>query len=460
MPSEFLTPASGTGHGLTLTLQRSQPGAGSTAVQSVTPGVNVSIRAHTSTGQPLPGLTRSPSVERRHQPLPPGKSLQPLPGPATATRSPIVLPAGWSDATAGWTGTLTPPRSGLYTLSLQGDGQASLTLDGKPAVSDTLDHARGRWSETLPLVGGHPYQVRLAWSPLDSTTPSGESQVLPCSLTLGWKYVSDQIATAVAAARSASTAVVFAGDYSSEAFDRPSLSLPGDENDLISAVAAANPHTVVVLNTGGPALMPWLGHVAGVVEDWYPGEQDGAAIAALLFGDADPSGRLPVTFPTSDAATAVDTPAQWPGTDLTADHSEDLDVGYRYDHATGVRPLFPFGYGLSYTRFALGGLGVRPGTSGYTVSVRVSNRGRRAGTDVPQAYLTFPPAAGEPPAQLVAFAPVKLDPGQSRTVTMTVPSTAFESYVGGAWSTVPGTYTVSVGESSDDLALRASVGPP
>ncbi len=187
--------------------------------------------------------------------------------------------------------------------------------------------------------------------------------------------MSDQIAAAVAAARTASVAVVFAGDYSSEAFDRPSLSLPGDENALIAAVAAANPHTVVVLDTGGPCLMPWIGRVAGVIEGWYPGEQDGAAIAALLFGDADPSGRLPVTFPTSDANAAVNAGAQWPGVGLTATYTEGLAVGYRYDHATGAQPLFPFGYGLSYTRFTLGKLAVRRSTGGYALTVRVSNRG-------------------------------------------------------------------------------------
>ncbi len=459
VPSELLTPASGVGHGLTLTLTQTDPGA-ARSVQSVQPTVDVSIQAHSSTGQPLTNLRPSTGVERRPRPVPVGRRLLPAGGPAPSTRSHVVLPAGWSDVTATWTGTLTPPRSGLYTLSLQGDGQAALTLDGKPAVTDTLSHARGRWSQTVPLVGGHPYQVRLDWEPIDTTTPSGESLVVPSSLTLGWRDVSDQIAAATAAARAADVAVVFAGDYSSEAFDRPSLSLPGDENALISAVAAANPRTVVVLNTGGPCLMPWLGRVAGVIEDWYPGEQDGAAIAALLFGDADPSGRLPVTFPTSDASAAVNTTAQWPGVGLTATYSEGLDVGYRYDHATGTQPLFPFGYGLSYTRFTLGKLAVGRTARGYSVTVRVSNRGETPGTDVPQAYLTFPAAAGEPPAQLVAFAPVTLAAGESRTVTLPVPASAFQAYLGGAWSIPPGSYTISVGESSSDLPLTVAVAAP
>jgi beta-glucosidase len=459
VPAAYLTPASGVGHGLTLTLAQTGAGPGARPVQSVEPTVDVSMRTNSTSSQLLPGLIHPPSVERRRPPIPPGRLL-PLGGPPRTTRSPVVLPAGWSDASASWTGTLTPPKTGLYTMSLQGDGQAQLTLDGKPVVSDTLNHALGRWSQTVSLVAGHPYQVRLDWEPVDATNFAGQSLVVPSSLTLGWRYVSDDIAAAGAAARAANVAVVFAGDYSSEAFDRPSLSLPGDENQLITAVAAANPHTVVVLNTGGPVLMPWLAKVAGVIEDWYPGEQAGSAIAALLFGDVDPGGRLPVTFPTSDASAAINTTAQWPGVDFTATYTEGLDVGYRYNHATGVQPLFPFGYGLSYTRFTLGKLGVRRTAAGYALTVRVSNKGGVAGTDVPQAYLTYPAAAGEPPAQLVAFAPVTLGAGETRTVTLSVPASAFESYLNGSWSTTPGTYILSVGQSSADLALRTQVAAP
>jgi beta-glucosidase len=255
-------------------------------------------------------------------------------------------------------------------------------------------------------------------------------------------------------------AVVFAGDFNSEAFDRPTLSLPGDENALIAAVAAANPRTVVVLNTGGPVLMPWLASVAGVIEGWYPGEQDGTAIAALLYGDVDPSGRLPITFPTSDAQADISSLAQWPGVDLTSVYTEGLEVGYRYDHANGIQPLFPFGYGLSYTRFTLGGLSVTRSGAGYSVTVDVTNSGTRTGTEVPQAYLTFPASAGEPPAQLAAFSAVTLGADQTRAVTLFVPGTAFQTYQTGAWSTVPGTYTLSVGESSSDLPLTSAVPAP
>ena len=423
IPPRYLTPASGTGRGLTLTLTQTDPDtSGPLSVQSVQPSVSVSLSPHPAARSLLPGAPASPSVERFGSPPALGsRSL--LPGrPLSPNHTHVVLPPGWSDVSASWTGTLTPPRTGRYTFSLQGVGAATLSLDGVAAVADPLSHATGRWAQTVSLTAGHPYRLALTWEPMDNqTTPSGEAMLAPSSFTLGWAYVSGPIDAAVAAARRAGVVVVFAGDFNAEAFDRPSLSLPGDENLLISAVAAANPNTVVVLNTGGPVLMPWLGQVKGVIEAWYPGQEDGAAIAALLFGDVNPSGRLPVTFPATDDTTAVATPAQWPGIGLTSAYSEGLEVGYRYDHAAGMQPLFPFGYGLSYTRFSLSQLSLSRSADGFAVRIRATNTGARGGTAVPQAYLTFPAAAGEPPAQLVGFAPMALAPGQSRTVTIDVP---------------------------------------
>ncbi len=464
VPSAYLTPASGSGHGLTLTLTQTDVDTGPQSIQTVQPTVDVGISPHPA-GQllPTPGPHAPPvvpgSANLARGPLSLGRRAF-AQAVAPSERSRIVLPAGWSDVSAAWSGTLTPPRSGLYTLSLQGSGGASLTLDGATVVSDTLSHAGGRWSQTVPLVGGHSYKVRLSWEPFDSLTPSGENATTAGSFSLGWQYASDAIDAAAAAARHAQVAVVFAGDYNAEAFDRPSLALPSDENALIAAVAAANPRTVVVLNTGGPVLMPWLPKVAGVVEAWYPGEEDGASISALLFGDVDPSGRLPVTFPTSDAATAVSSPSQWPGVNLTATYSEGLDIGYRYNHATGVQPLFPFGFGLAYTTFALSGLTATTSAAGVTLSFVVSDTGTNPGVAVPQAYITMPSAAGQPPSQLAAFTTVDLTPGQSTTVDLTVPSSAFQSYVGSSWTTVPGTYTLSVGQSSADLPLSVPVQVP
>ncbi len=464
IPTGWLTPASGSGNGLTLTLTQVVSGGGSQSMQSVEPTVDLSITPHPAIGRSLPTPN---SVPAPFSPLPAIGSNRPLTigrrpsvGPRPPTRSQVVLPAGWSAATATWTGTLTPPRSGLYTFSIQGSGAATLTLDGAVAASDPLTHARGRWAQSVDLVGGHHYHVVADWTPFDNTTPSGETAITAGTISIGMQYDSGLIDAAAAAASKAQVAVVFASDYNSEAFDRPSLSLPGDQDALIEAVAAANPRTVVVLNTGGPVLMPWLSSVAAVVEAWYPGEEDGAATAAVLFGDVDPSGHLPVTFPSSDAQGVTAAPTQWPGVDLTSTFFEGLDVGYRYDHATGSQPLFPFGFGLSYTDFALSGLSVAPSGTGYSVTVDVTNTGARTGIEVPQVYLTDPAAAGQPPAQLAAFTTVHLAPHQSASVTLDVPASAFESYLADGWTTVPGTYTISVGDSSANLPLSASVVVP
>ncbi|HLH57729.1 MAG TPA: glycoside hydrolase family 3 C-terminal domain-containing protein, partial [Streptosporangiaceae bacterium] len=235
------------------------------------------------------------------------------------------------------------------------------------------------------------------------------------------------------------------------------------------AVAAANPRTVVVLDTGGPVLMPWLSRVPAVVEAWYPGEEDGDAIAAVLSGAVDPAGKLPITFPASDGAVPASTPAQYPGVAGTATYSEGLDVGYRWDDAKGVTPLFPFGYGLSYTTFAFSHLTVtgagfhgRAGREGgdgtVSVTARVTDTGRRAGTEVAQVYVGDPAAAQEPPRQLRAFRSVTLRPGQSRTVRFSLPagSLAYYDTAAQGWVIAPGTYQVYVGDSSAlaDLPLH------
>ena len=456
VPSADLTPASGVGHGLTLTVSRGVAGA-----PAITTVDTVAAASLTSAPE-LPDEKRDRDqvhanpVEERPKRLPRSQSdhgrladLDPTAAAATA----IELPAEWSSSRVSWAGTLTVPRSGRYTFSLAGTGAAAMTLDGTVTVSDPVAHDAGTWSGSIELVAGRHYRLAMHWTPV----ADADTLDIPSIVDLGMSYDSDAIASAVAAARHAQVAVVFAADYSSETFDRPSLSLPGDQNRLIAAVAAANPHTVVVLNTSGAVLMPWLHQVQGVLEAWYPGEVDGTAVAALLTGDVAPSGHLPVTFPTSASTTGVSSAAQWPGIGYTTTYSEGLEVGYRYDHATGTRPLFPFGFGLTYTTFRIRHASVVPSAVGYSVSVVVTDTGHRAGSDVVQVYLTYPAAAGEPPGQLVAFAPVDLAAGQSRTVTLTVPATRLRTYLGGRWTTVPGTYRFGVGDSSAPPPTQTSV---
>ncbi|MEU7165350.1 glycoside hydrolase family 3 C-terminal domain-containing protein [Streptomyces morookaense] len=263
---------------------------------------------------------------------------------------------------------------------------------------------------------------------------------------------------AAAVAAKADRAVVFVGDTAGEGTDRSTLALPAGQNELIEAVAAANPNTVVVLNTSGAVLMPWLDKVRGVIANWYAGQEQGAAIAALLFGDAEPGGRLPETFPATDRQGPAGSGDRYPGDGVSVRYDEGLAVGYRWYHRSGQKPLFPFGFGLSYTRFTLGDLGVRTGADGGAqVRVTVRNTGSRTGSEVVQLYLEHPDAAGEPSPVLKTFAKATLAPGGSRTVELSVPRDAFAVWSGErqGWTVLPGRYGIHVGRSSADLPLSA-----
>lgn len=264
-------------------------------------------------------------------------------------------------------------------------------------------------------------------------------------------------ARAAALAAGSEVAVVMVGDNEAEGKDRPSLALDGNQDALVAAVAAANPHTVVVVKSGGPVLMPWVSSVPAILQAWYPGQQDGAAVASVLFGDVNPSAKLPITFPAADADTPANTAARFPGVNGVAEYSEGLQVGYRWFDAQGKEPLFPFGYGLSYTTFAFSGLSVRSAGDGATATFTVRNTGHRAGAEVAQLYLGFPAAAGEPPRQLKGFSRVELAPGQSRRVTIHLDARDFSVWNAGshAWTPVKGGFTVQVGDSSRSLPLRA-----
>ncbi|WP_254896928.1 glycoside hydrolase family 3 C-terminal domain-containing protein [Amycolatopsis sp. Hca4] len=270
------------------------------------------------------------------------------------------------------------------------------------------------------------------------------------------------VARAAALARTADVSVVMVGDNETEGKDRPSLALDGNQDALVTAVAEANPHTVVVVKSGGPVLMPWASRVPAILQAWYPGQQDGAAVAGVLFGDVNPSAKLPITFPAADADTPANTPAQFPGTNGVATYSEGLQIGYRWFDAQGREPLFPFGHGLSYTTFAYSDLSVRTTGDGATATFTVRNTGHRAGAEVAQLYLGFPAAAGEPPRQLKGFERVSLAPGQARRVTIRLDARAFSVWdtATHAWRPARGTFTVSVGGSSRSLPLTRQILQP
>jgi beta-glucosidase len=366
--------------------------------------------------------------------------------PSGGVPAPGLPPNGWS---VRWSGTFTAPTTGDYTFSLTNHARAGLYLDGKQVINNGGGFPGVTKSATVHLDAGSQHPIRVDWA-----KPDGQAMIeLAWTPPAGTPNVG--IEQAVAAAKKSDVAVVFASNKDTEGIDRSSLGLPGYQDSLISAVAAANPHTVVVLDTGGPVTMPWLDDVAGVLEAWYPGEEDGNAAAAVLYGDVDPSGRLPITFPKSLADTPANTPAQYPGVNGVATYSEGLEVGYRHYDAGGIAPLFPFGYGLSYTTFNLSGLSVH----GPHAAVDVTNTGNRTGTQVVQVYVTDPASVGEPPVQLKGFAKVTLRPGQHRHVQVQLDDHAFAHWdtASQSWQTTPGRYTVSAGTSSRDLPLSVEV---
>ena len=384
----------------------------------------------------------------------------------TAAPGPGVNAAGFS---VRFSGFLTAPVTGTYTFSMKNTGGIRMWIDDQPVFNDWAQYGPG--VSAIHLTSGkHSIKVE-NYQPINSATGpvAGTPTSTPTngSVTLGWQVPdAAAIAAAAAQAKSASVAIVVVNDDESEDGDRQNLTLPGAQDDLIEAVAKANPHTIVVLNTGAPVLMPWLTSVSAVVESWYGGQQNGAALASILYGDVDPSGKLPQTWPTSMSAMPTASTSQYPGdVDVSTNttnfqYSEGLDVGYRWYDTHHVTPLFPFGYGLTYSSFAYSAIDVQPDTSGstpnVTVTATVRNTGKRTATDVAQLYLGFPNKAAEPSKQLKGFHRVTLTAGQSKQVTFTLPAQAFQVWDSSAhaWSTVAGHYKISVGDSSSNLPLQ------
>ncbi len=276
-------------------------------------------------------------------------------------------------------------------------------------------------------------------------------------------------AAAVADAKAADVAIVDVGDYYTEGADRFCLTLEcpdnnGDQDSLVQQVAAANRSTVVVLESGGPDLTPWRDRVAGLLEAWYPGGPGAIGIAHVLFGDVDPGGRLPVTFPGSANQIPTAGNMSWyPGIANQTRYGEGVLVGYRWYDAKRERPAYPFGFGLSYSRFRFSGLRVARTGAGWVARVTVTNVGRRRGWAVPELYVHIPAPAGlvQPPDQLKGFAKVALAPGQRRVVSIALGARSFSYWnvAGQRWRVAPGCDAVMVGSSSRSLGLRARVCP-
>ena len=426
--------------GRSTTIRYAQGGLGSVQLHSLTTG-QIFSRQYFDTHEPR---LHSDRVESGKEDLPVVESRNVTNAAATAT-SP-----GTGKDWSSWSETITPRSSGTFRIGLHQVGDTWLTMNGAPVLSSPGLHTPTLLSAAVFLQAGVPYTFAIRWFAVDDRPAPA----------FGIADESEQFDAAVAAARRSSVAVIFTGELQTEGSDR-SLALPGDADALIAAVAAVNPRTVVVVNSGGAVLMPWLPKVAGVVEAWYPGEGDGTAVAAVLTGQVDPSGRLPITFPASSTAGPASPVGEFPGIDAVVSFESGLDIGYRWYQADGVTPLFPFGFGLDYTTFALADAKIAPLLAGgYAVQVDVTNTGTRSGADVVQAYVSYPSGLGEPPEQLRAFAKVVLAPGATSRATLVLPASGFASDAGRTPTVVAGKYMVGVGESSADLPIQLPVEVP
>lgn len=375
-----------------------------------------------------------------------------------------------------WAGLLTVPTTGIYDLKLEtSGGSAGIALADRLASSARIGINGGParpWTGIVPtrdgldvttlrarLVAGHAYQIKLT-----ARSVAGS----PLAVRFAWvtpEMRGRALREAVEAASRAATVIVFAHEDGLPP-DRETLALPLGQDDLIAAVAAANPRTAVVLAAGRPVTMPWLDRVKAVLLSWYPGQEGGPVLADLLTGRLSPSGRLPLTFPASDAQTpARDDPGRYRIRDDAVRYDEGLLVGYRWYDAMDERPLFPFGFGLSYGRFAWTDPAIGARGDGAEVAVSVTNRGERADADVVQVYVGADPDAAEPraepPRRLAGFARVALAPGETKRVVIPLDRRRFEvwSTASHAWHLPSGRREIAIAASSRDIRFVGALAP-
>ena len=446
------------------------------ALKKLAPGTSVTFAvADDMTGTPIgPGLFSHDGK--------PGLLLTDATGSTTVDDAINVTKANGNalppNTVATWKGEVTVPADGSYWFYLQALGtRAMFSLDGKEvgrtgAVKGTVhgDVQHATQDNGLPTTDGldnvrRAVELTRGAHKIEVST-SVDTSNAPVQVRLNWMTPEARErahAAAIDAARRAKTAVVFVWTR-----DKPHFELPGEQDKLVEEIAAVNPNTVVVLNTSQPVAMPWIDKVKGVLEMWWPGDEGGLATARTLLGQSNPGGRLPMTW----AKALTDYPATSPahpersakGVEGKTTFSEGVLVGYRWFDDQKIEPLYPFGYGLSYTNFAMSDLRVTPGPGGGAhVSVRVRNTGSVAGDEVPEIYLDAP--ANKPqgvqfaPKTLVAFDRVTLAPGEEREVTLEIAPRAFEywSVEKKAWVKPAGSRTLRAGSSSHDLPLTAAV---
>jgi beta-glucosidase len=392
------------------------------------------------------------------------QTIQPIPAQADAAIA----------QEAEETGAVLLKNSGSE-LPLNAASVQSIAVIGSHADKWVL--TGGGSAQVNPVGGGitgpqpcPPCWATVTWAP---SSPMQAIKALAPSANVQYADGSDANAAANLAAGS-QVAIVFVNNWGSEGMEQATLRLtdyvdstPIDQDALVSAVAAANPHTVVVIESDGPVLMPWLGQVSAVLEAWFPGQSGGPAIADLLFGVANPSGKLPITFPASDAQLPRPVTPQPPDnvTPFEVNYSESYNVGYKWFDSQGLTPLFPFGFGLSYTTFSIMNPSLTNNLASTSnpniqVSFTVANTGVVAGSEVAQAYLGMPSSLNEPPRRLVGWNKVALQPGASQPVTIAINENdsshplSYWDTGSEAWKLGPGTYTVYLGDSDNAGTLQ------
>ncbi len=353
-----------------------------------------------------------------------------------------------------WTAKLTAPATGKYFFTFTSDDGCRVFLDGKAIIDHWVETSAMPFRSEAELTAGKTYDLRVEYF------QAGGNYVAQ----LNWQWPGERFFDdAIAAAKKSDVAIVCVSTLGmeGEGNDRPSMDLPGNQVDLIRAITAANKKTIVLLNNGTPVTMQdWLAQVPAIVEGWFPGQEGGTALAAILFGDVNPSGKLPDTL----AASRDDYPDanNYPGVNHEVHYAEGIYVGYRHFDKDSIQPLFPFGYGLSYTTFGYKNLQLSrtqlaPGGS-VTASVDITNTGKRAGEEVAELYIhDLRPQIDKPVRELKGFAKVALQPGETKTVQFTTQprDLAYFDEPGHQWKADAGDYEIEVGASSRDIRQKA-----
>ena len=404
-----------------------------------------------------------------------GRRLQ---GAAVATEKMTEVMAFWipplgggavdaSDFSARVTGVFVPQASGLHRVGVFAAGYAKVFVDGRLVANAWDGWKKGQTffeegcdevvGEVVLVAGqAHHIVVEFCCKPADNLLFAG------LRLGIGKPLGDAEIAEAARLAAAAERAVVCvgrSGEWDTEGWDLPGITLPGRQDDLVAAVIAANPNTVVVLQTGGPVEMPWIGAARAVVQAWYPGQEAGNAIADVLLGDVEPGGRLAQTFPKrwADNPTHSQDAEIYPGLNGHVRYEEGVFTGYRHYDRLGIEPLFGFGHGLGYTSFEMKDLAA----TAQGISLTLTNTGARVGSTVVQVYVgDIAASVPRPVKELKGFAKVMLAAGESREVKVALDPRAFAFFVAGGWRVEAGVFAISVGFSAVDLRLRAEIDVP